>query len=421
MGKSAPTPPPAPDPVAIAKAQGDSNIETARLTANLNRVDQNTPYGNITYTNTGNAWLAPQLEQAKQAYLTGGGTEAGWGTAVASEGGRGGGWGGGRSGGAMLSPMEQARKRLEGQNPDRDKWSSTTTFSPNQQRISDLTEQSKIQYGEIGNESLGRVRDIMGTSLDFSGLPQVGDSVTNRQRVEDALFGRMQPQLDAQRTGLDTRLRNQGLTPGSEAWQRAWQEYSTSENDARLGVIGAAGQEQQRLFGMATADRERELREMLAQRQIPLNESAALLGGAQVSYPQFSNVPGAAVQPTDVVGANQLASNAANANYNAQMQGYAGMNSGIASLLGAGVQGAFMLSDERAKENIQKVGELDNGLDVHLFNYKGGSARQMGVMAQDVEKMNPSAVRTRQDGLKEVNLEQAVLASRSRKGTPRHV
>ena len=412
MGKSAPSPPAVPDPARIAAAQGAANADTARLTATLNRVDQYTPYGNITYSNTGGEQFANQLAAERASYLSGGGTEAGWSAA-----GRG-------KEGSRTSPMDAATARLRAANPNYDRWTSTTTLSPSQQRISDLGEQGKIQYGEIGNESLGRVRDIMGTNLDFSGLPQVGDNITNRQRVEDALFGRMQPQLDAQRSGLDTRLRNQGLTPGSEAWNRAWQEYSTSENDARLGVIGAAGQEQQRLFGMATADRERALREMLAQRQIPLNESAALLGGAQVSYPQFSNVPGAQVQPTDVVGANQIAQNAAQANYQSQMASYAGGNAGIAGILGslggAAVR-AIPWSDERLKENIHKVGELDNGLDVHLFNYKGDNRQQMGVLAQEVQKDHPDAVVTMPGGLMKVDLEKAVLSARSRKGAPRHV
>ncbi len=51
------------------------------------------------------------------------------------------------------------------------------------------------------------------------------------------------------------------------------------------------------------------------------------------------------------------------------------------------------MSDERTKENKQVVGELDNGLPIYKFNYKGDNKTQIGVMAQDVEKDNPSAVK----------------------------
>lgn len=47
---SDPSPPPAPDPQATATAQTQANINTAIANARLNRVNQQTPWGNITYT-----------------------------------------------------------------------------------------------------------------------------------------------------------------------------------------------------------------------------------------------------------------------------------------------------------------------------------------------------------------------------------
>lgn len=70
------SPPPAPDPVATAKAQAESNIKTATNQQQLNMVDQTNPYGSQKYTQTG-TWadgtprfsmqttLSPE-EQAKQ-------------------------------------------------------------------------------------------------------------------------------------------------------------------------------------------------------------------------------------------------------------------------------------------------------------------------------------------------------------------
>lgn len=64
---------------------------------------------------------------------------------------------------------------------------------------------------------------------------------------------------------------------------------------------------------------------------------------------------------------------------------------------------AFALCDRRTKENIREVGKLDNGLPVYLFNYMGDDKIHMNVMAQDVEKVNPSAV-TEIDGLKHIDM-----------------
>ncbi len=48
----------------------------------------------------------------------------------------------------------------------------------------------------------------------------------------------------------------------------------------------------------------------------------------------------------------------------------------------------------RAKEDIEKVGELDSGLNVYRYRYKGSHVPQIGVLAQEVEKEFPHAVLT---------------------------
>lgn len=152
--------------------------------------------------------------------------------------------------------------------------------------------------------------------------------------------------------------------------------------------------------------RQAALQEQLTLRSVPMNETAALFGQAGVQYPQFNPVPAANVATTDVLGAYGMAQNAAQAAYNTQAQQAAantsGLFGGLSSLGGAAIM-RYAMSDERAKENIREVGELDNGLPVYLFNYKGSPTPQIGLMAQDVEKKKPGAVAEGADGYKRVN------------------
>jgi len=67
----------------------------------------------------------------------------------------------------------------------------------------------------------------------------------------------------------------------------------------------------------------------------------------------------------------------------------------------------YAASDINVKENISQVGILDNGLPVYLFNYKGNNTPQIGLMAQDVEKVNKDAVKEI-DGIKHVYYTKAV-------------
>lgn len=98
----------------------------------------------------------------------------------------------------------------------------------------------------------------------------------------------------------------------------------------------------------------------------------------------------------------QLMTNLANAQISAQ-QAAASRPSMFGQLLGAGAQlgGAYLMSDERVKENIKRVGN-EKGYNIYEFNYIGDDKRYIGVMAQEVEKTNPEAI-LENNGLKRVN------------------
>ena len=67
----------------------------------------------------------------------------------------------------------------------------------------------------------------------------------------------------------------------------------------------------------------------------------------------------------------------------------------LGQVIGAGTAaaGLFGMSDRRVKENIQSIGKLHNGMTIYRFNFKGDPKTQIGLMAQDVKKDHPEAVK----------------------------
>ena len=171
---------------------------------------------------------------------------------------------------------------------------------------------------------------------------------------------------------------------------------------------------QQGMFGHDQQARQRAIEESAYLRNLPLNETSALLSGTQIQNPQFGAAPNTAIAGTDYAGlvANNYAGqmNAYNQQVAAQNARTGAIGGMIGTLGGAGIRAAYPNSDRRVKKNISKVGVLDNGLPVYSFQYIWGGPQQIGLMAQDVEKVNPSAVVENDAGVKMVNYSEAVKA-----------
>lgn len=111
--------------------------------------------------------------------------------------------------------------------------------------------------------------------------------------------------------------------------------------------------------------------------------------------------------------ANQLGTNVANIFGNqgdimaANTMARQNVNNQIASQFGdlAMNAAAFMFSDERLKEDAERIGETDDGIPIYKWRYKGDPQMHVGPMAQDVEKVKPEAVVTHSSGYKLLNLE----------------
>lgn len=421
MGK-----PKAPDPIKTGEMQTATNIGTAIANSYLGNVNQKTPDGSLTYSQTGTTqWTDPV---SKKVY-------------------------------------------------DIPTFTAEQTLSKMQQKIKDQTDGASLNLATLAKNQSGRLDGLLSKPFTLGGAPKGGsasslsipaysmiqqgpqlqteigdageitrsygtDYAANVKEVQDALMARQNPMLDQDLASLKQQLADQGLQVGSKAYADAMADHNRQRNDARYGAILNAGQEQNRLAGLerdramfendaqsqafqqmaaeaqfgnsaeqqmsdnayrrrttnnATRDqlfnaqlaklnaqdqdRAQYIQEKFAVRNQPINEITALMNGGQVTMPNFMNIQGQKIPTTDYAGL-------INADYQARA---AQSNSLLGGLFGLG-SSLIMASDRRVKEDIEKVGELDDQ-NIYRFRYKSGGPMRLGVMAQEVEKDHPDAVK----------------------------
>lgn len=410
MGK--PKTPEPPDPMQTAQAQTGANISTAQANAILGNVNQVTPYGNLTYTQSGqkfvndsngSTWyVGPNGEYSQSKpglvpiYSTTPASKPVYGGTPNQHGGSVNIRSGAQPGTAATQSVSgytlpKGYKEVKGYYIPQ--YTATQTLSPSQQKIFDETQGASLNLAKLANNQSGRLDELL--SKPFS----LEDSGLTRDRVEQALMDRLNPQLQQDEDRLLTRLSNQGIKLGSTAFDTGMDEATRQRNDARLAVIAQAGDEQTRAAQL-----------QFAARNQPINEILALASGSQVQQPNFvnSNMPN--IPTTDVAGLINENFNQKMGVYNAKSAAANSMAGGIGGLFGS----LLSLSDRRAKTDIKKVGKTGDGQNIYSYRYKGegkNTPLRMGLMAQEVEKRNPDAVATLPSGLKAVNYTMALGAA----------
>lgn len=288
MGKpKAPTPP---DPQETAAAQTGTNVATAAANAATGNVNQVTPYGNLTYDQTGTY--------------------------------------------AFTDPTTGATYNLP-------QYTATQTLSEAGQTMLDNNNQAGINMSQLGAQLSGQLQDHFSQpGISTEGLPEIGgDTSADRLRIEEALRHRMEPQLDRNRESMMARLAGQGIKEGSTAFDRAMNRHDEQRNDANMQAIIHGGNEMSRLGSEARANRSQLMNERFAARGQPINEITALMSGSQVQNPNFVPAQGATIPTTDYAGlvnqnyAQQMGVyNQQNANWQNTMGGLFGL--GSAAIIG---------------------------------------------------------------------------------------
>ena len=275
--------PQAPNPAQTAAAQTGTNVSTAVANAQLNRVNQNTPQGSLTYQNTGTyQWVDPStgvsysvpLQTATQSYFNPTQYIQQNPDVLAF----------GQSQGYDPAAMDAyARRHYEhyGRFEGRPAGASQDTF--------DQGQQTKLNLSQMANQQSAALRNFLGQPLDTSGAPQgstadflaqnpwASTSYGNpndtqlrgfadagaitrdygapdelqRSRVEQAMYQRMAPQLEQDRARMEARLRDRGNLAGGQAYEADQDRFNRQLADTRLGIVAAGGAEQKLQNDMA--------------------------------------------------------------------------------------------------------------------------------------------------------------------------
>ena len=335
----APSAPAAPDYAGAATATAAGNLDAARAATAANRVNQVTPYGNLNYTING------------------------------------------------ADPYG---------NPT---WTATTSLSDVGQQLLNNQNNASLGLGSTINSALGRVQDTMGQGFNPN-LPSIG--INPGETASDAIMRRLQPQIAQNDESQKASLANQGIVPGTAAYDNAMRTYNQGKNDlltsAQINGINTGLSANQQAYNQA-----------MTNYNLPLNTLSALRSGSQVQNPTFVNsAQQATTAGPDLLGAAGSQYNAALGASNAANAAQSNFNSGLMGL-GGTLGAAALMSDIRTKEHIKAIGWLPNGLPVYEYEYKpewkdeAGHGKFIGVMAQEVELVQPEAVITRPDGYKMVN------------------
>lgn len=325
--------PPAPDYAAAAQATAQGNLEATRAATQANRINQYTPYGTLTYSQTPtgqydydayNKALA-DYNKALSSYNGQGTTQPitslrdAFSSAIS-----GGTSSSGTSGG--VGPIAPNLENFMKYNPDSG-WSQTMTLTPEAQAALDQKLALNTKYGEVANIGFDRAREIFeNPQLDMSMLPERAINVG--QTAQEAILSRLNPQLQSQEEALRTRLANQGITLGSTAYNREMGLQGQRANDLQMQAALQG-------INLDQANRSAALQEQAYLQDRPLNLINALRSGNQVQAPQFQQF----AQQQTTAGPDLLG--AANAQYNAQVDAVNAQNAQSGALLG-GLMGVGM-------------------------------------------------------------------------------
>lgn len=246
------------------------------------------------------------------------------------------------------------------------------------------------QYGLAQAKTAANTYGLAQGQINTSGLTQM--PTNSGINAQQAILSRLDPTIQAGDTSFKQALANQGLAPGTAAYDAAFRNREMSKNDlynqaALQGInldmaarqqglneqlsqaglyntavgqnfgqgvtadqlanaavgqnfgqgITAQGQQYNQALAKAqfqNTAQQQQLAQDLALRQQPINEVMGLMGGSQIQLPQFQGYQGMSVAPAPTFAATQAQNQAAVQNYGIQQAGNNSTMQGLTSLGG---------------------------------------------------------------------------------------
>lgn len=198
MGKKQPS---APDPAKTAAAQGQWNSFTAQQQQAMNMTNQNSPWGSLTYDQTGTQTIIDPNGKAVQV----------------------------------------------------PRYTANTTLTPEQQAIYDQTQGADLNLATIANEQSGKIGELLNNPFSFN-----NDDASNW--AYDLASSRILPQQQKNQAALESQLVNSGIRRGTAAWDSEMARLTNANTD-QLNQLALTGRGQ--AFSEQLATRNQPLNEII--------------------------------------------------------------------------------------------------------------------------------------------------------------
>lgn len=325
--KSSGSAPQAVDPYLSAGAQYGLSTGTADYNAGLNRVNQQNPLGGSYWSINGSSpSTSGQPSYQQTAMPTGNGAYAPGNTGISM-----GGSGLPVSSGATPN-FGHANNYGQSAAPTASQGLPSGSSDPYAAQLASMEQQqapSYTQTTQLAPQFESQLQQPINTS-GIAGMPGGPSTTQDLQNTTNALYNEqeayMQPEQNIQQEQLQSQLANEGISPGSAAYNTEMTRQSNAttfaNQQAMNNAITGGGAEQSRLFDMGSQS----LQNQISARQAPISEYNALLpGGGGSSSAQTPDISGAFT--------NQL--NSQLAGYNANTASNNADTSAAGSLIGS--------------------------------------------------------------------------------------
>jgi hypothetical protein len=184
---------------------------------------------------------------------------------------------------------------------------------------------------DTAQQGLNYAQNVMAhPGVDQSQLAQVG--INPGENYSDAIMRRLGPQMQEQQQAFDAKMANQGVMPGTAAYDAAYRNFTQGQNDQRTSAITGG-------MNVGLNANQQGFQQAAYNQMQPINVINALRTGSQVQAPNYVNSaqmqnPGGA----DILGATQAGYNAQLAQSNANNAANSGFMGGLMNLASTGAK-----------------------------------------------------------------------------------